>query len=136
MRAQLVSPIFRPQIPPCRDEELFARTAVVDDEHAPLDGMELLKPLISSALQFIDQRMDGTTNCVLYIHLFHTVKTSRSTCTKSLSELQAYICQNFYELALLAHTRSFVHKSSSLPIHLAVLQTIHSSLRIDELTPV
>lgn len=133
-RVFVTSPIHQLQTPTPRDYEVFSRSYVTDEPHFRVDMNVLLRPLLSSTMHSSPSQTNSENADVQYIHLFHTVKTSRSSCTKSISELQGQICQNFYELAVLARARSFMYKCPLLPVHLAVLRVVHSSLRLDELT--
>lgn len=110
-----------------RASAVIDQLVLADSKESPSDDLGLL-PLATSTLVHIPSQMDYTFISMLHLHFFFLVQSSRSTATSTIQQVQQAVTRNFHELQVLGLARHGPHGTHNLPLHLAALEAMLTTL--------
>lgn len=85
-------------------------------------------PVATSTLAHIPSQMDHTSIAMLHLHFLHFSQSSHSTSKLGIDEIRREVSRNFFELKVLAQARWGSCGSYNLPLHLAALEVMLTTL--------
>lgn len=117
-----------PMAPKTHDGATVDHLSLVDSKECPsLDELGVL-PIATSTLVHVPSQMDYTCISMLHLHFLYLSRSSRSTSTLGNEDIQQEVTRNFYELKVLAQARWGPLGSHDLPLHIAALEVMLTTL--------
>ncbi|TCD69177.1 hypothetical protein EIP91_008473 [Steccherinum ochraceum] len=93
----------------------------------PTEDLGML-PVATSTMVHIPSQMDHTAITMLHLHFLYLSQSSRSTSKLGIEEIRREVSRNLFELKVLAQARWGPCGSHNLPLHLAVLEVMLTTL--------